>query len=438
VTDTKRLTGALVIAVGIGIGAFLVFGEMSAVPDLVVLLGAVGLLFAGLRYPEIVLALFVIAGEYTVRGLVDIDTGILLGAIVFILVLLGILRDGVPALPVHVALLVAVALVVLFGVTYSQDPVYGVAKGLRFATLGALAMAAPVVLLRGEKAVDRLLLSVLAIGVGLSAYALAVPVTARVVGRLVAFGGSPITLGRVSGVAIAAGIGLAIQSKRWRWLLLAGVPPLFVTLLGTGSRGPLVAAITAAGVVITGVLFARGVRKTRLAIVIAGVAIAVAVAWQFLPENIVGRYALLLRSDPGASIIVRPQMLTAAWVAGCTDLYGGTGTGSFGVVSGMQPYKYPHNMVAEVFAENGAVTVTMLLAALVIGMTATLRWALRTGTPAGWSIVFGVAFTLTNSMVSGDLNDNQLLFTLLAVAGVVAARPEGAGVVGNAWGGDSG
>ncbi len=413
---------ALTTLVGIALGLAVGFSDTGALPILLVGVSAPLLFVVGMDRPEIVLALFLVAGEYTLHGVLDLDMGFYLGGLVLLLLVAHVLRDGLPRIPVQVALAVAVALIVLLGVSYSQAPLYGAAKGIRVATLGVLAMVASLALLRVSVRRERFLLWLWLIGTGVSLYAVVGSAASGVAGRLMSFGGGPITLGRLSGIAIAAGVFLVVSSSRWRLPALATLPVLLMALLGSGSRGPAVAAVLAGGVVLLGLMARRRVRKAglvALAGAVAGVTVAV---WHFLPETIVARFALLTSYDPGVSAMARPQMVMAAVRLGVLNPIAGVGTGSFAVASGMAPLMYPHNILAELFAENGAVTAAIMSIVLFMGVLAALRWALQGGAPMAWAVVFGVVFCLVNSMLSGDLNDNQILFALLSIASM-SAKP---------------
>jgi hypothetical protein len=94
----------------------------------------------------------------------------------------------------------------------------------------------------------------------------------------------------------------------------------------------------------------------------------------------------------------------------------GLGWGSFeGPAPG--PYRYPHNLALEALVEAG-----WLSGLALIGWIAATWWRSRRGAIAAAGIcAFALlTFTLVNSLVSGDINDNRALF--LAIGICIALR----------------
>jgi O-antigen ligase len=140
-------------------------------------------------------------------------------------------------------------------------------------------------------------------------------------------------------------------------------------------------------------------------------------ALERLPELVVKRYALLFSANPGASVLVRAEMFAESMEIAVHHPIGGVGTGSFGAVARVEPILYPHNIIGELACENGIASGLMMLSAMVLGGVSAFKRAWRTGTPTAWAVLYVVVFCILNSMVSGDLNDNQVMFGFLSIAG---------------------
>ena len=100
----------------------------------------------------------------------------------------------------------------------------------------------------------------------------------------------------------------------------------------------------------------------------------------------------------------------------------GQGTGSFGLsYVGQDIRVYPHNIFLELWAENGIIGVVFFL--IMIGYTLgktivkllTIKGRER---EISKSLLALGCFMFFNSMLSGDINDNRMLFTFLALNGV--------------------
>lgn len=415
--DGRRLNlNAAVVFAAVAIGVAVAYVGHGSTPIVLAAFGLPLLAILGHVTPEVVLALFLVSGQFTVSGIVDVDVGVLLGVALGAVIIMRILEDGLPTIPLSVVMMLSVAVLVLLGVTYSQLPGYGVAKGLRFGVLGVLAMLGPLVIIRDEASLRRLMRSLWIVGACIAAAAVILGIATGSAGRLVSFGGGPITLGRLSGVGLACALVVFLSRDKWRYLAVASMPVLTVGLLGSGSRGPVLAALVASSVWAVGIAARRGTRGYRLAGVIAAILGVVAVTWRYLPESVLNRYALLVSSNPGASVAVRGDLMRGAFRVALLSPLTGAGTGSFGAAARVTPFLYPHNMIAEVVAENGLLVAGLLVVGLMTALVNAVRIAWERRSAPWWSVVFVMVFMVANAMFSGDLNDNQILFAFASIA----------------------
>lgn len=422
---TPGWMGALLALVAVAIGAAVGFSSAGLAAWAVFVAAVPLLLMVGRRYPEFILVGFLMAGEFTLGERYPLDVGVALGGVVALLVAVSALSEGSGRLPPRgVRLTILAAILVLVGVAYSTYPEYGIDKGVRFGTLGVLAMLAPTYLVSGPASVRRVMWALVGVGLLLGGYALAAMVLGIGSGRAETFGGSPITLARATGLALGAAVALIIGRARYSAMLIPVVAMLGFVFLASGSRGPAAALVAGAAAVALVATVRRGSSVLRTALVtLTGVG-GVAAAWSLLPERAVSRFALLLQSDPGESALARPWLIARAIEIGAASPLIGAGTGSYvSEIVGYSfatPRRYPHNLFAEVFAENGVVVLALMVVGVGAGLLGLLRSALRSSEVGTTFLLFAGVFTFVNAMVSGDLNDNQMLFAVLCMGSLAA------------------
>lgn len=220
-------------------------------------------------------------------------------------------------------------------------------------------------------------------------------------------------------IAVAVARGTA-----WGVAILALVPLSIVVAVGTGSRGPLLAATgVALGVGVLHLARGGGVDR-RAAGVVAVLGIGAAIAFAAvgrLPDASIARYLTLAEivSAPagaagGSSVGVRSDLFGAALRIFLERPLLGNGTGAFafhaGGTVGLTDLPYPHNILLHAAADLGLVGLA-LVSVLVI--SALLR-RLPPGRP--WMAVrLTFAFLFLESLVSGDLYSERMLWGLLAL-----------------------
>lgn len=82
---------------------------------------------------------------------------------------------------------------------------------------------------------------------------------------------------------------------------------------------------------------------------------------------------------------------------------------------------YPHNIILELAAENGFVGVFAFLAMIGLAFGKALprlRFEEGTAKIANKYVTTACFFALLNAMVTGDLNDNRMLFAMIALLSV--------------------
>lgn len=256
--------------------------------------------------------------------------------------------------------------------------------------------------------------------------------------RLAAEGSTTIAAGRASGVAIVVLVLLLVGRglpSVWAKLLALGVAGwLTVALIQSGSRGPVLAcALTV--LVVTVLAPGRG-RAVR---VIGGLG-AVAAGWLVLSDATGIGATRISRSLTGEYSLTETRQ--GLWEGALQTIAHhplGIGWGNFWAVlppsarldSGYS--QYPHNVILEVFAEAGWAAGVGAVLILALSLRRLLRSA---GDPYGGALSGIAIFFVLNAMVSGDLNDNRMMWAAVAIAWVLA--PPSAGLEQSGQGGQQG
>lgn len=242
-------------------------------------------------------------------------------------------------------------------------------------------------------------------------------------GRVAAAGSNSIATAQAGGLVVVGLSSLmvcgSLRSARLRLLALGGIAAGFVTMLQTGSRGPLLAAVVAVVVValVGGHIHHRALR----ALAVAGA------AWA-------GYFLLMSSASPGA------QRLQAAlsdgsentatrwplWELAADSILDnplGLGWGNFyqagpSLLTGDRIY--PHNIVLEVAAEGGWLAGFLMLVLLAMALIRLARAArdATEGALLGLTILSG-----GTAMVSGNLADHRMLFVLVVLGLVGQQHP---------------
>ena len=293
---------------------------------------------------------------------------------------------------------------------------YATEKVTYLYTLTLFAAVAPLVLFKTTHDLHRLFNALTLVGL-LSAFDGArLLLQGNPGGRLSAFGANPIAFGRSIGLVFVWTAILGMEGR------LPAVPAMGlvglsgVLLIASGSRGPLLASV--GGLVVAGFAFYR--RRLKLMLRFAAAALVLVLAVQFGLSQASGesadRIARLAGGELGSSELTRLDAYnqTLALIAAHP---GGIGWGGFATRvnqtgNGGDDRQYPHNLFLEVLLEGGWVGGFALL--LLLGL-AFGRLVRQPPSPPLRALLLLFCFCVVNAQVSGDLNDNRLLFSLTAL-----------------------
>jgi len=405
---------------------------------MLILIASVLILIAvlvSLKYPSISLGFFLTAGfiktvlilyipffrvfDYTVLCAV-----FLLFTMVYVFIRRGANVSKLINKPVICFLLLAVML--LIESLSTSAPIYGWQKSTRHATLGLIAMLAPIIFAADMKDIKELLIMLFVAGAIIAIVTLIAPHSGVV--RIAAeqrgsfLEASPLD----SAVRIAVAMLIAIYSAlmisstiKSKLIYFAFVPFMLAAIVITGSRGPFFGAVLC----ILIILFLVRKQISSIWLFVAGFLILISVIGVFykLSEESTRRIVSTFESQYEAQIAIEPRSGLFSWAffnAFSKPVFG-HGTGSFAMdYYGTDERCYPHNIILELFYENGLIGVFLFILFM---FWIYQRWRVARevafyfdNKPQAKELVdmtgLLVVFNLLQSMKSSDIDGNRFLF----------------------------
>jgi O-antigen ligase len=249
--------------------------------------------------------------------------------------------------------------------------------------------------------------------------------------NVTALGGHYLGIGRVIGPAalIVFLHATTLARSRIERVLMFGIFAfLLYVLLVIGGRGPLIATVLASLIPIVGglSLTLRGqLQMLRslplllllLAVVTAGVSYLIYAGHL---STIVYRFSVLLEHDMGVSAGNRLYYYATSLELWAERPVFGYGVGSWPLAIGFGDVRdYPHNLFLETLVEFGLVGFLLVSGFLLATLRSLGNWQTIRATPLRLLVLMLFANTFVNAMLSGDIPDNRVLFT---VSGLMALR----------------
>jgi O-antigen ligase len=345
-------------------------------------------------------------------------TGLVLSALAFLS------RKG--KVPTGVLWMFALFLAFATSVYWTELTPYSTEKITRLFTLSLVAAILPAFTLTRLPDLKRFVTAIIVVGTLNSTAALTqVFAGGSLHGRIVGINADTISLGRNSGIALVGLYTLVTCGRKRRLLLALICLPLLMVLVASGSRGPALFAIIVAAFVT--------VRWSRMNLTVVALAAVLMVLGGYLliqdppvlPKASVDRILDFISRRYDSSAEERVLAGGAALdEIGTTPL--GLGIGGFAKIynfGSVTDRVYPHNIVLEIAVEEGWVIGLFFVFVVLMALVQGYRCA--NAEPSMRPFFAILIYALCNSLVSGDMNDNRIVYALMCIAilspGIVTA-----------------
>lgn len=310
---------------------------------------------------------------------------------------------------------------------YSESTRYGLDKTLQFIVLTSWAFFGAGFLISDLFSLKRFSWAIVAIAVAMALDALAKYPGVGQIGIVRALEGTGVALARVTGLGLLTIVAFLLPTSRTLLMKLVllniAVLQLFGALIA-GARGPVIALIPSLALFfvlsIGGVFpFIRIERYAlRLSVVMFCVLVILGIFGRDLFATLGFRMQVLIHGG-GTSALTRLAFYREALDLWARSPIWGNGVGEFAiVVRGQDVPVYPHNIILELGAETGLIGVLVFITLLIVAFAKPVinlsaqRGITKTVTRY---LLVACCFVLLNTMVSGDINGNRILFTWIAL-----------------------
>ena len=444
----KGIQSALLFGGVAGIGLTLLLTRLDSE---IVLLGFPFLVlgvYVFIRYPEVSFALFcnVAAFKEDARLMFlpkFVDLTVVFALVSVIGVAYGLVVKRIKFVIPSREVLVPSCIIVLLGMcslSYTLAPIYGTDKLLRFIIFTSPAMFLPFFLFQNVTSITRFFTVFIMLALLMLLDVVSDGLDPGRIGFRSAFGSNYLEFGRVLGFAlitVSFYFLMRAQSRVMRVSYLCLIPMMLFGLLISGGRAPVIALVVSL-LAICGVLGAiAGMRILTFSGSLAKADVRVLVFVGLLV--IIGGTLLMSLSDYFATLFTRIEMHAAAagrdsaltrvdMVKKAIEVMMSVPSGLIGLgIGGFSMFyggfddargTYPHNLFLELGSELGALGLFASLLLVYWSACKVLLLARKTQADAkylGITLLGLFVFLLSSSSVSGDLNDNRLLFLCIGM-----------------------
>jgi O-antigen ligase len=298
---------------------------------------------------------------------------------------------------------------------FDSDNPYNVQKlfGMLVTLLAAIG---PLYLLTSERRLVIWVWTLMGVGVLFAFGTIDAPSLDRSIGGLALEGSNTIATGQAIGVACVVAFVFALMHQGWVRFVFLGAGLFFGTFIVlSGSRGPLLAA----SVAVVAVALARAHGRVGRLLILAACGLG---GWYFVAEAR-NAGASRIASSIGGQINVTSTR-TPLWhdafraISDSPLSLTGVGWGNFADVQQSGNYipsgtrTYPHNVILEIWMEGGVVP---FIATIIFVGIALWRLSRLSENPYGAGLFAMTLFAVFNALVSGDVNDNRLMWASAAI-----------------------
>lgn len=196
-------------------------------------------------------------------------------------------------------------------------------------------------------------------------------------------------------------------------------------LFSSGSRMPILSTMFTLIISIIYLILIGKLKMNKQAnfirIAIISLGFVIVFIWAFIKgyfNTTITRFSVLLESGGGASALGRIDRFNEAFSMWLSNPILGQGFGSFGEFYANGTHDYPHNLFLEILSELGIVgivVVCILFLLSIIEIRKLIKNENIRKSNLFMTVVAVFILTFLNSMVSGDINSNRIMFTFLSL-----------------------
>jgi len=341
----------------------------------------------------------------------------------------------------HLAIFMIFTSVLLFSLSYTSELLYGADKTLKFMLFNAFFFIAGMVVFQKRNNINRFvnflkysifIIALISTGLLVKNF-LSGSLLRQIMVRFSITGTYPMTMARVTGLGLLLWFSSIFNKERASNKLFAIFASIniFIALIATNTRGPLIFAVL---IILSFLFLYLDVPATKKLLFTIAIFSVIILFFVLLPKNMFNRYLLLFQqsnvsannsvfsaSSAGRRIIFYNRLLE--YLANHPQsLFIGSGAGSFAkLFQDYQICQYPHNIFLEILFEQGLLGLGIFLIALFI-LIRDIYFKVYKSDKIGNEIIpliFGLAYYFLNSLVSGDIDNNRLLW--LFWGGIIGA-----------------
>jgi O-antigen ligase len=396
------------------------------------------------KYPEIYFALFLTAGVYKADPRLSFLPKFFDLTVFFeILTILGIiynllrkrLKFILPPPSIFLSYVLIMTLAIL-SLSYTLAPGYGTDKLLRFLFITSPAFFFSIILFQKRETYIRFVIVFVILAIIIAFDIITGGLNPGELGFHGALGSNYLAVGRISGIAIFSALQffIVIRQKLYKFCLIFIIGLAIFSMFISGGRGPLVAFISSIVLLIIYlginllkvkrnkfVLNKRNLKVLSYIVLLFILALFIVIYFRKYFFTMFYRM-MLLESSEGASIKTRLQLYSAALnsIKNFPRNMVGLGIGGFSVLYlGYDVRLYPHNIFLEIASELGILAFFSFVFIIYRSFVRVLDNIRESKTGIDYYLNLGLflnfTFMLINSSVSGDINDNRLLFAILGL-----------------------
>lgn len=392
---------------------------------------------------EWLFALFLFAGYYKADPRLDfiqmhIDLTVLFLILSFLVSIYRLFKNGTNLAKIsnHVAkavlLFFFLASFFFISLLYTQSKQYGSEKALRFLVLTGWAFIGVFLLIKDNKSLKYFVWAVVFISATMATDSLLRYPGNDNIGFITAFGSNYIALSRAAGLGLLSVLFylLLIEQKKLIRLFLLGISGLLLwAMLGAGARGPVISFAMSIILLLVFTWFSSKQSENkrvliRLAILIICIFAIVILFGDKLFPTLMFRMDILYAGG-GSSALERADLFREAFDLWIESPIWGNGFGQFSLaIWGQDIREYPHNILLELAAETGLIGLGLFLAMIFLSVKYLFICYCQENSFSKnicLYLLLVFCFCFFNAMVSGDINDNRILFTITALSSNLTA-----------------